>query len=107
MQRLEVYKNYQHLYDLRIAILLNLSTLYLYNQDKNMCKQICYTLLEDAKNKKSYDRLAICYVRIGICRDDAKLIQKGFSLLELTDETSMLSHLKKEVETYYQPKEII
>ncbi|CIZ45442.1 helix-turn-helix domain protein [Streptococcus pneumoniae] len=57
LQRLEVYKNYQHLYDLRIAILLNLSTLYLYNQDKNMCKQICYTLLEDAKNKKSYDRL--------------------------------------------------
>ncbi|HGP9485388.1 TPA: DNA-binding protein, partial [Streptococcus pneumoniae] len=24
---------------------------------------------------------------------------------ELTEETSMLSHLKKEVETYYQPKE--
>ena len=106
LQRLEVYKNYQHLYDLRMTILLNLSTLYLYNQDKNMCKQICYTLLEDAKNKKSYDRLAICYVRIGICKDDARLIQKGFSLLELTEETSMLSHLKKEVETYSQPKEI-
>lgn len=105
LQRLEVYKNYQHLYDLRIAILLNLSTLYLYNQDKNMCKQICYTLLEDAKNKKSYDRLAICYVRIGICTDDSKLIQKGFSLLELTEETSMLSHLKKEVKIYYQAKE--
>ncbi|MEE5266182.1 DNA-binding protein, partial [Streptococcus pneumoniae] len=27
--------------------------------------------------------------------------QKGFSLLELTEETSMLSHLKKEVETHY------
>ena len=106
LQRLEVYKNYQHLYDLRMAILLNLSTIYLYHQDKNMCQQICYTLLEDAKNKKSYDRLAICYVRIGICRDDAKLIQKGFSLLELTEETSMLSHLKKEVETYYQPKKL-
>ena len=78
MQRLEVYKNYQHLYDLRMTILLNLSTLYLYNQDKNMCKQICYTLLEDAKNKKSYDRLAICYVRVGICTDDPKLIQKRF-----------------------------
>ena len=104
LQRLEVYKNYQHLHELRMTILLNLSTLYLYNQDKNMCQQICYTLLEDAKNKKSYDRLAICYVRIGICRDDAKLIQKGFSLLELTEETSMLSHLKKEVETHYQAK---
>ena len=106
LQRLEVYKNYQHLHDLRVAILLNLSTIYLYNQDKNMCKQICYTLLEDAKNKKSYDRLAIRHVRIGICRDNAKLIQKGFSLLELTDETSMLSHLKKEVDTYYQPKKL-
>ena len=106
LQRLEVYKNYQHLYELRVAILLNLSTIYLYNQDKNMCQQICYTLLEDAKNKKSYDMLAICYVRIGICRDDAKLIQKGFSLLELTDETSILAFLKKEVEIYYQPKEI-
>ena len=105
LQRLEVYKNYQHLYDLRMAILLNLSTIYLYHQDKNMCQQICYTLLEEAKNKKSYDRLAICYVRIGICTDDAKSIQKGFTLLELTEETSMLSHLKKEVETYYQPKE--
>ena len=106
LQRLEIYKNYPHLYELRMTILLNLSTLYLYNQDKNMCKQICYTLLEDAKQKKKYDSLAIAYVRIGICRDDAKLIQKGFSLLELTDETSMLSHLKKEVETYYQAKEI-
>ncbi|MGC0304772.1 helix-turn-helix domain-containing protein [Streptococcus sp. CL6.35] len=106
LQRLEVYKNYQHLHDLRMTILLNLSTIYLYHQDKNMCQQICYTLLEDAKNKKSYDMLAICYVRIGICRDDSKLIQKGFSLLELTEETSMLAYLKKEVETYYQPKEI-
>ena len=106
LQRLEIYKNYQHLYDLRMAILLNLSTIYLYHQDKNMCQQICYTLLEDAKNKKSYDRLAICYIRIGICRDDAELIQKGFSLLELTEETSMLSYLKKEVETYHQAKEI-
>lgn len=106
LQRLEVYKNYQHLYDLRMAILLNLSTIYLYHQDKNMCQQICYTLLEDTKKKKHYDRLAICYVRIGICRNDAKLIQKGFSLLELTDETSILAFLKKEVEIYYQPKEI-
>lgn len=106
LQRLEIYKNYQHLYDLRMTILLNLSTLYLYNQDKNICQQICDTLLEDAKKKKKYDSLAVAYVRIGICRDDAKLIQKGFSLLELIDETSMLSHLKKEVETYYQPKKL-
>lgn len=106
LQRLEEYKNYRHLYELRMAILLNLSTIYLYNQDKNTCQQICYTLLEDARKKKRYDILAITYVRIGICTSKDHLIQQGFSLLELTDETSMLSHLKKEVETYYQPKEL-
>ena len=106
LQRLEEYKNYRHLYELRMAILLNLSTIYLYNQDKNTCQQICYTILEDAKKKKRYDILAIAYVRIGICTSNDHLIQKGFSLLELTDETSMLSHLKKEVETRYQAKEI-
>ena len=106
LQRLEEYKNYRHLYELRMAILLNLSTIYLYNQDKNTCQQICYTLLEDAKKKKRYDILAITYVRIGICTSNNHLIQKGFSLLELTDETSMLSHFKKEVETCYQAKEI-
>ena len=106
LQRLEEYKNYRHLYELRMTILLNLSTIYLYNQDKNTCQQICYTLLEDAKKKKRYDILAITYVRIGICTSKDHLIQKGFSLLELTDETSMLSHLKKEVETCYQAKEI-
>ena len=106
LQRLEEYKNYRHLYELRMTILLNLSTIYLYNQDKNTCQQICYTLLEDAKKKRRYDILAIAYVRIGICTSSDHLIQKGFSLLELTDETSMLSHLKKEVETCYQAKEI-
>ena len=106
LQRLEEYKNYRHLYELRMAILLNLSTIYLYNQDKNTCQQICYTLLEDAKKKKRYDILAITYVRIGICTSNEHLIQKGFSLLELTDETTMLSHLKNEVETCYQAKEI-
>lgn len=98
LQRLEVYRNYHRLYELRMAILLNLSTLYLYSNDKNMCKQICYTLLEDAKAQKYYDRLAICYVRIGICRDDSELIQKGFQILELTDETSLLNNLKEEVD---------
>ena len=106
LQRLEEYKNYRHLYELRMTILLNLSTIYLYNQDKNTCQQICYTLLEDAKKKRRYDILAITYVRIGICTSNDHLIQKGFFLLELTDETSMLSHLKKEVETCYQAKEI-
>ncbi|VTT11237.1 helix-turn-helix domain-containing protein [Streptococcus oralis] len=105
LQRLEVYKNYQHLYDLRMAILLNLSTIYLYNQDRNMCKQICYTLLEDAKKKKHYDRLAICYIRIGICTNDAQLIQNGLSLAKLVEDEHLLTELEREVDIFVNKKE--
>lgn len=105
LQRLEVYKNYQHLYDLRMAILLNLSTIYLYHQDKNMCQQICYTLLEDAKKKKHYDRLAICYVRIGICANDAQLIENGLSLAKLVEDEHLLTELEREVNIFVNKKE--
>ena len=105
LQRLEVYKNYQHLYELRVAILLNLSTIYLYHQDKNMCQQICYILLEDAKNKKSYDTLAFAYIRIGICANDAQLIENGLSLAKLVEDEHLLTELEREVNIFVNKKE--
>ena len=58
-----------------MILLLNLSTLYLYNGDKLLCKQLCYTLLEEAKISRQYDTLAFSYTRIGICTNDAQLVK--------------------------------
>ena len=105
LERLEVYKHYSPVFQLRMMLLLNLSTLYLYNGDKLLCKQLCYTLLEEAKASKKYDTLAFSYIRIGICTNDAQLIQNGLSLAKLVEDEHLLTELEREVDIFVNKKE--
>ena len=86
-----------------MMLLLNLSTLYLYNGHKLLCKQLCYTLLEEAKISKQYDTLA--FIRIGICTNDAQLIQNGLSLAKLVEDEHLLTELEREVDIFVNKKE--
>ena len=104
LERLEVYKHYSPVFQLRMMLLLNLSTLYLYNGDKLLCKQLCYTLLEEAKISKQYDTLAFSYIRIGICTNDAQLIQNGLSLAKLVEDEHLLTELEREVDIFVNKK---
>ena len=87
-----------------MMLLLNLSTLYLYNGDKLLCKQLCYTLLEEAKISRQYDTLAFSYIRIGICTNDAQLIQNGLSLAKLVEDEHLLTELEREVDIFVNKK---
>ena len=86
-------------------LLLNLSTLYLYNGDKLVYKQLCYTLLEEAKISKRYDTLVFSYIRIVICTNDAQLIQNGLSLAKLVKDEHLLTDLEREVDIFVNKKE--
>ena len=86
-------------------LLLNLSTLYLYNGDKLLCKQLCYTLLEKAKIGRQYDTLTFSYIRIGICTNDTQLIQNGLSLAKLVEDDHLLTELEREVDIFVNKKE--
>ncbi len=86
-------------------LLLNLSTLYLYNGDKLLCKQLCYTLLEEAKISRQYDTLTFSYIRIGICTNDTQLIQNGLSLAKLVEDDHLLTELEREVDIFVNKKE--
>jgi len=88
-----------------MMLLLNLSTLYLYNGDKLVYKQLCYTLLEEAKISKRYDTLAFSYIRIVICTNDAQLIQNGLSLAKLLENEHLLTELEREVDIFVNKKE--
>ena len=88
-----------------MMLLLNLSTLYLYNGDKLLCKQLCYTLLEKAKISRQYDTLTFSYIRIGICTNDAQLIQNGLSLAKLVEDEHLLTELEREVDIFVNKKE--
>lgn len=76
-------------------LLLNLSTLHLYNGDKLLCKQLCYTLLEETKISRQYDILAFSYIRIGIYTNDTQLIQNGLSLAKLVEDEHLLTELER------------
>ena len=88
-----------------MILLLNLSTLYLYNGAKLVYKQLCYTLLEEAKISRQYDTLAFSYTRIGICTNDAQLIQNGLSLAKLVEDEHLLTELEREVDIFVNKKE--
>lgn len=88
-------------------LLLNLSTLYLYNGDKLLCKQLCYTLLEKAKISRQYDTLTFSYIRIGICTNDTQLIQNGLSLAKLVEDDHLLTELEREVDIFVNKKKVI
>jgi len=74
-----------------MMLLLNLSTLYLYNGHKLLCKQ--------------HDTLAFSYIRIGICTNDAQLIQNGLSLAKLVEDEHLLTELEREVDIFVNKKE--
>ena len=58
--------------------------------------------MEIAKSEKRYDKLAFNQVRLGICRKDKNLIDKGLTLLTLMDEGELLATAKEEVKQFYE-----
>lgn len=56
--------------------------------------------LDLAKGLKRYDSLGFAQVRLGICRGDDELIDKGMTLLRLTEEKQLLETLENEIQKY-------
>lgn len=94
------YKNYAPIRTWQMTILSNLATLYLYNDQIEDCQAIIEKVMKLAKTEKRYDRLAFNQVRLGICRKNQSLIDKGLTLLTLMDEHDLLATAKEEVETF-------
>ncbi len=71
---------------MQLTLLTNLASIYLDNRQTKECETFYLEALKLAKELKRYDLLGIAQVRLGICRDDNSLIDKGMSLLHLTEE---------------------
>ena len=94
------YRDYMDLQKVHFSILSNLATIYLRNNHKNKCLELSQQALELALEQKRYDQLGFSQIRIGICTKDKVLIDKGRQLLELTNETTLLHQLQKEIQDY-------
>ena len=80
------YTDLYNIKPLQLTLLTNLASIYLDNRQTKECETFYLEALKLAKELKRYDLLGIAQVRLGICRDDNSLIDKGMSLLHLTEE---------------------
>lgn len=92
---LDKYKGYRNIIDTKFALLANLSSIFLYNNRLTDCERLTIMLYDLARETKRYDQLGFAQVRLGICRDNQNLIDKGLALLELTGEEQMLTNARE------------
>jgi transcriptional regulator with XRE-family HTH domain len=97
---LERYDDYPNLSLLKMSILINIGYLKMVAGHYEAAKDFLYQVISEAKAYKSYDYLAIAWVRLGICVQDNTLIQKGIDLTTLTDEAELLEGLHHEIKTF-------
>lgn len=97
LESLEKYRDYRNINNAKYALLANLSSIFLFNNRKADCERLTVMIYDLARETKRYDQLGFAQVRLGICRDDKNLIDKGLALLELTGEEQMLTNFREEL----------
>lgn len=99
-RNLEKYKDYCNIKRDQITLLVNLSTVFIKYGHLRECEEILVKLLKLCKEMKSYDDFGLCQIRLGICRGDSSLIEKGRQLLILCEEKDLLQAVDLEIERY-------
>lgn len=102
LESLKKYSEYAQIADAKHSLLSNLATIYLYNGYLEECETITLITYELAQQTKRYDRLGFSQIRLGICRNNQELIDKGLTLLELTNETALWTNMQEEVQQLYK-----
>ena len=100
LNSIKKYQSFRNRNNLQIGLLVNLSTIYLYNGLKRECAEITKYIYDLSKKEKRYDSLGLSQIRLGICKNDNELIKKGIALLQLADEKELVKSLKEEIEKY-------
>ena len=100
LNSIKKYQSFRYGNNLQIGLLVNLSTIYLYNGLKRECAEITKYIYDLSKKEKRYDSLGLSQIRLGICKNDNELIKKGIGLLQLADEKELVKSLKEEIEKY-------
>lgn len=101
LDTLERYKDYKNIQPSQFSLLANLSTVYLYEDYTHDCQRITTVLYNLSKRIKRYDYLGIAHTRLGICQNDFERIKKGLDILNLTDETQILTNMKEEIQKFH------
>lgn len=98
---LEKYSDFKPIENLKISIFLNLSTLFLQNNDIDHSLKTITTAKNWAKQACRYDYYAVCLIREGICDKNIDTIDRGKQLLTLIEAIELKVMLEKEIELFF------
>ena len=76
LNSIKKYQSFRYGNNVQIGLLVNLSTIYLYNGLKRECAEITKYIYDFSKKEKRYDSLGLSQIRLGICKNDNELIKK-------------------------------
>ncbi|MCT0016506.1 XRE family transcriptional regulator [Lactococcus lactis subsp. lactis] len=102
LERLAEYDNLgENLKNLKISILINLSTIYMQDSKFERAEEINNMVCEEVKKVKRYDFFALSIIRKGIFQQDKTKIFRGENILESVGEINLLKNLQQEVKEFY------
>ncbi|OFI46379.1 hypothetical protein BG262_05015 [Floricoccus penangensis] len=105
LESIKKYEKYNKgaIHFLKMCIFINLSTIYMQNNFVEQAIHFAELAAEVAKQIKNYYFLSYAYIRLGICKNEQKLIIDGLTLLEIAGEDDFLKEMKDEI-NYYKEK---
>lgn len=106
LRRLDIYKKFRNINQLSANLQINFLLLLIDNKKYNMALNETEKLISFCMDKRLYVHLGACYVRKGILlvnlgnENPSPWYEKGFEVLEITNNQKMIQELKKEIKFY-------
>ena len=101
-RHLAKYRGYFNVNKLKINFLMNLAMININEADFETALTLLDEAIAECKNEKSFIKLALCYVRKGICLHKLQItgedyIEKGLTLLRHLEELELVTMYEQEV----------
>lgn len=100
IKTLDKYKNFTNIIVLEISIYLNLTMLFLLENNLEYAKKFVKIALKKAYKSKRIDYIATASIRYGIIFNNESEIEKGLNLLNILDDDNLSIPIKKEIKLF-------
>ncbi|SLM86976.1 Rgg/GadR/MutR family transcriptional regulator [Vagococcus fluvialis] len=97
IKNLNKYKNFSNIILLETSVYLNLTILFLMNNELKQAKKFSSLSLSKSLESKRIDYISLSMIRNGIICDKNSQIEKGLSLIEILNNKQLLEQINKEI----------
>jgi len=100
VKSLDKYKDFSNIILLESSIYLNLTCLYLLQQDKETAFNFSEKALNSSYQSKRIDYIAISLIRHGLLSNQEEQVNEGLNLLKLLHNDALYELVKKEIDSF-------